>query len=130
MAGLYTLSKHERLISRKLIDKIFNREGEIISKFPLSFIFVKNELKSKFPAQIMFSVPTRKFKKAHDRNRIKRLLKEAYRLQKPSFYQSIVNGSGRQYACCLMFNSDVMPDLEGINQKIQLIFNEFSSRVS
>ena len=130
MAGLYTLSKNERLASRKLIDKIFNREGEMISKFPLSFIFLKHELNASLPAQVMFSVPTRKFKKAHDRNRVKRLMKESYRLQKHSFYQSIIIKSNRQYACCLMYNSDVMPDLESLNGKIQYILNEFSSRIS
>lgn len=117
MAGLYTLSSKERLNSRKLIEKIFKREGELVSRFPLSFIFIQTSLPEKVPAQIMFSVSSRKVKKAHHRNYIKRLLRECYRAGKPLLYQRIERVEGRQLACCLLYNSESVPDFKTLSEK-------------
>jgi ribonuclease P protein component len=76
-----TLGKKERLKSKKLIGKLFE-EGKSIKKYPFRLIYLiqdKNSFKIKIQAS--FSVPKRNFKKAVDRNRIKRLIKEAYRIE-------------------------------------------------
>lgn len=85
----YTFKKSERLKSRKIIERIFNREGKSFANFPLRVILLETPLNTEFPAQVTFSVSKRKFKKAVQRNRIKRLMREAYRLNKPKFYESL-----------------------------------------
>lgn len=85
----YTFKKSERLKSRKIIERIFNREGKSFANFPLRVILLETPLDTEFPAQVTFSVSKRKFKKAVQRNRIKRLMREAYRLNKPKFYESL-----------------------------------------
>ena len=78
----YSFSKLERLKSRKKIASLFERNESTFS-FPVRLIFQLDE-ENVSPTHVQFSasVSRRKFKKAVDRNRIKRLMREAYRLQK------------------------------------------------
>ncbi|MCL7752793.1 ribonuclease P protein component [Polaribacter sp. Z022] len=84
----YTLGKEERLKSKKLIEKLYKGRNSV-KTFPLRMIFLQTEHTSEFPAQVGFSVPKRNFKLAVDRNRIKRLMRETYRLQKEIVYENL-----------------------------------------
>lgn len=84
----FSLGKQEKLKSRKLIEKLYE-EGTAIKVFPLRMVYLKTEHTSKFPIQVGFSVPKRNFKLAVKRNRIKRLLRETYRLQKEIVYSEV-----------------------------------------
>jgi ribonuclease P protein component len=76
----FGLSKKERLKSRKQIDLLF-QQGKSFSAFPLRVTF-RVEPSEAPGLQAGFTVSKRNFKRAVDRNRIKRLLREAYRLRK------------------------------------------------
>ncbi|MDG2195023.1 MAG: ribonuclease P protein component [Polaribacter sp.] len=84
----FTLGKAERLKSKKLIDRLYE-EGTSIKVFPLRMVFLQTEHTSEFPAQVGVSVSKRNFKNAVDRNRIKRLMREAYRKQKHTVYNEL-----------------------------------------
>jgi ribonuclease P protein component len=84
----FTLGKQERLKSKKLIDRLY-AEGNSVKAFPLRMVYLETEHTSDFPAQVGVSVGKRNFKKAPDRNRLKRLMRETYRLQKDIVYNSI-----------------------------------------
>lgn len=79
----HVLGKEERLKSSKLIDELFNNGGSV-SVFPLrmSFSFLPHSPTDDYHLKIGVTASRRNFKKAVDRNRIKRLIREAYRLQK------------------------------------------------
>lgn len=82
-----TYNKRERLKKKKLITKLFN-EGRSLSEFPIKLIYLKTEHDAPYKIQAGVSVAKRNFKKAVDRNRIKRLLREVYRKNKYLIYQS------------------------------------------
>jgi len=85
----FTFHKEERLCSQKLIEELFS-SGESFLSYPLKVVFTKTELPAKYPAQAAFTVSKRNFKRAVKRNLLKRRMREAYRLNKPSFYAAII----------------------------------------
>lgn len=83
MAKTFGLGKNEKLKSRKAVEELFARgKGQNIFPVRISYKFLPIEEGEKAGLQIGVSVSKKHFKKAVDRNRIKRLLREAYRLQK------------------------------------------------
>lgn len=98
----YTLQAIERLKLRKQIETLF-QTGEAFSVFPLRIVYriIPATDASASPVQVGFSIPKKRIKKANGRNRIRRLLKEAWRLQKHPVYQAIPEG--RQLHCFLIY---------------------------
>lgn len=86
----YTFHKSERLTNVKLISSVFS-STENFKAFPLIFIHYSLDLQGSSSYQVLFSVSKRKFKRAVDRNRIKRLMRESFRLQKRDFIESLGN---------------------------------------
>ncbi len=77
----YTFSKEERLCSKRLITLLFTK-GSSFNLYPLRFIVYSQQEAVPESTQVLISVSKRYFKQAVDRNRIKRQIREAYRLNK------------------------------------------------
>jgi ribonuclease P protein component len=82
--GDFQFGKAEKLTKKKAIEGLFET-GASFNAFPLKIIFSPN---TPGPHQILISVPIRNFKKAVDRNTIKRRIREGYRLNKALFTAS------------------------------------------
>lgn len=84
----HSLGKEERVKSKKLIEKLFTGGGShSLSAFPLRLVYMtldntEGESMGHPDLQMMVSVSKRKFKHAVKRNRVKRQVREAYRLNK------------------------------------------------
>jgi ribonuclease P protein component len=77
----HSFPKEERLHSKKLIAELFSK-GSSFNLYPLRFVLLKQTEPSATPPQVLVSVSKKYFKKAVDRNRLKRQLREAYRTHK------------------------------------------------
>lgn len=77
----FTFSKAERLSHRNQIDALFN-EGSTFNMAPFKVIYSINDNAASFGVKVLVAVAKKKFKKAVERNNIKRLIREAYRLNK------------------------------------------------
>lgn len=118
--NFYAFKREERLKSRKVIDKLF-REGQSFGQYPLRIVWTEgNGSVDESPFQFAASVPKKRFKKASDRNRIKRLIKEAYRLHKPTFYHNFPSLE-QPLAIMVIYTGTDMPAFETIHLAMKQI---------
>ena len=119
----FRFPKTEKLKSKKQIEKLFE-EGDSIKVFPLRIRFLKvNEEKN--PLQVGFSVPKRNFKRAVDRIRIKRVLREAYRKNKQIVNQDMSDS----YIVMFMYTDRQEWDYIDLEKKMISLLTKFSNEV-
>jgi len=123
MPDKFTLGKNERLKHRKIIDQVFN-EGKSITLFPLKIHYMFCQTLTE-PLQAGFTVSSRQFKKAVDRNRIRRLLREAYRLQKVSLQETLQKNQ-QQLALFVIYIGKELPEFQLISDKTKLVLNKLT----
>lgn len=112
----YTLGKQERLKSRKQIEHLF-KEGKSFSVPPLRVYYTACPLPiANCSLQFGVAVGTRHFKKAVDRNRVKRLIREAWRLQKNDLKQQL-DTANQQLHVFFIFTGKEVPDYKLIAEK-------------
>lgn len=111
--------KQERLCSNKSIDRLFS-SGDSFVAYPLRVVFFieDEEVEDKRYATIIISVSKRKFKRAVKRNRVKRLIREAYRLNK-TLYSDILNQYGIRIDMAFLYLKDELPTYTEIEKAIQ-----------
>ena len=102
--------------SQKILDKLFN-EGKAVSHNGFTLVYLFVPLQTIYPAQAGFSVPTRHFKHAHERNRIKRLMREAYRHHKLPLYEKLVTQQ-QQMAMMWVYKGKALPDYETVTKEV------------
>ena len=94
-ARKFTFPKAEHLCRKKLIEELFGKQGSSFGVYPLRIVWIKSAEPSAVAPQVLVSVSKRTFKRAVDRNRLKRLMREAYRLNK---YRLLEHPGGHQVA--------------------------------
>ena len=116
----YTYPKEEKLKSKKSIEILFS-EGKSVSKYPLRLVYAENTIEKKELIKFGVSVSKKYFKKAVDRNRLKRILRECYRLNK----HLLVDTIQKPMSLMFFYQSKEVLSYQEINEKTILLFEKF-----
>lgn len=127
MASAYSYQRKEKLKSRKTLDEIFS-VGKSFSVFPLKLFYLLPAADAK-PVKAGVGVSARNFPKAVDRNRIKRLLRETYRLQKTSLHNSLVQKQ-KSVAVFLLYTGKEMPDYQLLDEKMKTVLTKLENIIA
>jgi ribonuclease P protein component len=112
--------KSEKLNSEKIIAGLF-QSGVFVSKYPLRANLLLTELpKEGVPVQVVFTASKRKFKRAVDRNYIKRRLRELYRLNKLPLYQAL-EAKQQTLAIAIMYTGSELPDYKQLQRSFHIL---------
>lgn len=119
----YSFSRKEKLKSKKRIAQLFE-EGKALTVYPLKLIYLEaNEQPSKIQAAV--TVPKKNFKSAVARNKIKRLLRESYRLNKAIVF----NNTQGQFAFLFLYLGKEIPTFQEVQGKMVSLLKKFNNRV-
>lgn len=123
----FSFKKEERLTGKILINKLFT-EGKVINCHPLKLVFLFCEFETNYPAQILISVPKRNFKKAVDRNLLKRRIREAYRLNKKELYLKL-SQKNKRVIFAVIYTAEEINDYNLIEKRLLELLKIFDNRL-
>lgn len=126
-AGAHTYSRSEKLKSRKVLNTLFTG-GKAISVFPVKLFWMPAGNTTGQPIQAGVGVSARHFSKAVHRNRIKRLLRECYRLNKQPLLASL-QSQGKQVVVFFLYIGKEMPDHVLLNEKMQQALTKLEEQI-
>ena len=128
MVAPTTFRKQERIVSKQLIETLFDRstsgrsQGEngdshSLVAYPLRAIYTQTKQREGCaPIQILISVPKKRFKHAVDRNRVKRQIREAYRHHKPLLSETVPEG--KQLLIAFIWLSDKHSTTQEVEKRV------------
>lgn len=117
----HTYPKAEKLKSKKLIETLFI-EGKSVKSFPLRLVYTEGPLPVEgISIQAGVSVSKRSFKLAVSRNRIKRLMRESYRLHK-----NLIDTKGTTFALLFIYTGREEVSQEVLHKAMIKLINRFN----
>ncbi len=124
-----TFKKAERLNSKIIIDKLFNGGNRSMAAFPLRVVYMKMPAdESMPPVSVMISVPKKRFHHAVDRNRMKRLVREAYRTNKHILWEAL-GGKDYRIAVAFVCITDTLPDFKAVKKSMLKALTRISENI-
>lgn len=127
MTNTATFLKKEHLCGEIRINKLFSN-GKAFIVHPLRVVYSVEQNSNDVPVKVLVSVPKKRFKRAVKRNRLKRLMREAYRLNKSILTEKCIE---KNFAVQVAFNyvSDDEMDFKAIQSKMQLALQRIADKI-
>lgn len=124
----FTLKKDERIRGSKQIEYLFVNGRSFVS-YPLRVVFIEQPRVTSSQVSIFVSVPKKKIKSAVARNRIRRLIHEAYRLNKYTFDRSCLN-ENQMLEIAFVYLKNEMSDYETIERSVRKALKEVEKQLT
>ena len=123
----FSYNKENKLKQKKVIDRLFS-SGESVGQYPLRLVYITDDPINDGAFKIGVSVSKRYFKKAVERNKIKRLIREAFRLQKPHVETIIKAQCNNGVYGMILYNGDEIPGFEDLHKCMSNLWLKFESK--
>lgn len=124
---LEKFGKEYRLCSKKMIGELF-KQGKQLRSFPFSINYKVQSFESKVPFQVVLAAPKRNFKRAHDRNYVKRLMREALRKHK-GVLEEVLLRHEKQMILFIVFNQREIPDYTMIEKGMRKCIDKLTGEL-
>ena len=129
----YTFRKNERLCSQKDIDWLFDGSAHVINARLVRIVWKTRPVATPAPPQVLISIPKKRFHHAVDRNRMKRLVREAYRhashLLTPGSNAEGDDLSPRQLLMAIVSTTSELPTAADVQERITAAFTRLASEL-
>jgi len=128
MVGTFSYNKFEKLKSRKQIECLFAK-GKSIAAFPVKVFYLPIDHTPVHPVQVGVGVSARNFKKAVDRNTIKRRMREAYRLHKLPLHEHLV-AQQKSVAVFILWIDKQMPTNAALQEMMPAVIEKLIKQLA
>ena len=117
----FTFKKEERLSGKKVIDSLFS-EGKSFTVFPIRVFYIEKNFISNFPVRTLIGAARTRLPKAVDRNKAKRLIREAFRRNKHALY-SVLKKKNKNLHLGFIYQTDKIISYNQVEAKIIVTLN-------
>lgn len=129
MSENFFFPKSEKLCSDKLIDRLFTEGNREIGSFPVRLVYLQVSTEEISGINLLVSVSKRHFKRAVKRNRVKRQLREYYRLNNQKL-KSILAANNQGLLLALIYTDGKLWSTEKLNKRLDSAFEKLLSVLS
>ena len=126
---MYTFKKEERLCNKKLIDELFHNGSSFLC-YPYRVSWLAVEENAEFPVQVLIAVPKKRYKRAVDRNLVKRRIREAYRLSKQQYLYDILTAGNKKIVFSVGYIGKEIEPYPVMEKKMLKLLKQLSEQVA
>ena len=126
---MYTFKKEERLCNKKLIDELFHNGSSFLC-YPYRVSWLAVDENAEFAVQVLIAVPKKRYKRAVDRNLVKRRIREAYRLSKQQYLYDILTAGNKKIVFSVGYIGKEIEPYPVMEKKMQKLLTQLSEQVA
>jgi ribonuclease P protein component len=124
-----TFRKRERIVSEKLMEELFSGgNSHALTAFPLRAVYLQKDRNAgDEPVQVLVSVPKKRLRHAVDRNRVKRQVRESYRLNKQALLSMLP--CDKRLLLAFVWQSDRLSPTEEVESRVNNLLRRMAERL-
>ena len=120
---MQTFKKEERLCNKRLIDELFHNGSSFLC-YPFKASWLVVDESQKVPVQVLFAVAKKRYKRAVDRNVLKRRMREAYRLYKQEHLYDFLMQTDKSIILSISYIGKEINEYKFIEKKMLRLFTQ------